>query len=57
MRLSNIHNIEEFFKVVDSCEGNVYLISSDGDTLNLKSQLCKYVAFSEIFSSDNRNGN
>ena len=50
MKLNNITNIEQFFQLVESCEGNVYLITSEGDSLNLKSQLCKFIAFSEFLT-------
>ena len=50
MKLNNITNIDQFFQVVESCEGNVYLVTSEGDYLNLKSQLCKFIAFSEFLT-------
>ncbi|MCR5109056.1 MAG: polya polymerase [Lachnospiraceae bacterium] len=50
MKVSNIQNIDEFFKVVDSCKGEVELLTNEGDRLNLKSQLTKYVSLAKIFS-------
>ena len=50
MKLNNVTNIEDFFQVVKQCQGNVYLITSEGDSLNLKSQLCKFIAFSEFLT-------
>ena len=38
MKLFNVKDTEEFFKVVDQCKGTVELVSSQGDRLNLKSQ-------------------
>lgn len=34
----NLHDIDvtKFLAVLDTCEGNVYLITSEGDRLNLK---------------------
>lgn len=51
MKLYNVTNVEKFFKVIDSCAGKVELVTGEGDRLNLKSKLCQYVAFAEIFSN------
>ena len=51
MKFYNIKNLEEFFKAIDRCEGKVELITGNGDRLNLKSNLCKYVAFSSLINS------
>ena len=51
MKVSNITDVEKFFKVVDSCKGRVELVTGDGDRLNLKSQLTKYVSLATIFSN------
>lgn len=52
MKLYNITDIDAFFNLVDSCDGGVYLVSTEGDKLNLKSKLCQYLAMAKIFSSD-----
>ena len=52
MKLYNITDIDAFFNLVDSCDGNVYLVSTEGDKLNLKSKLCQYLAMAKMFSSD-----
>ena len=52
MKLNVIKNVTDFFEAVDSCEGNVYLTTKDGDKLNLKSELTKYVAVANIFSNN-----
>lgn len=49
MKLKNIHNIEELFKVIDECEGKVEIIGED-IRLNLKSKLSQYFALAQIFS-------
>ena len=38
----SLHNIDvaEFLAVLDTCEGNVFLVTNEGDRLNLKSKLC-----------------
>lgn len=51
MKVQNISNIEEFFKVVDSCNGKVELVTGEGDRLNLKSKLSQYVSMANIFSN------
>ena len=51
MKLYNVKDVDKFFKVVDSCAGKVELVTGEGDRLNLKSKLCQYVAFAEIFSN------
>ena len=51
MKVTNISNIEGFFKVVDSCNGKVELVTGEGDRLNLKSKLCQYVSMANIFSN------
>ena len=50
MKIMNINNIEEFFKVVDSCDGKVELVTDEGDRLNLKSKLTQYLSLAELFS-------
>lgn len=52
MKINNIKDINKFFTVVDSCEGRVEIVSKEGDRLNLKSQLTKYVSLAKIFSSE-----
>lgn len=51
MKVTNITNIEGFFKTVDSCKGKVELLTGEGDRLNLKSKLCQYVSMANIFSN------
>jgi len=52
MKIENIKNVDEFFKVVDSCKGKVELVTGEGDRLNLKSKLSQYVSLANIFSSN-----
>lgn len=52
MKLYNITDIDTFFNIVDSCDGGVYLVSTEGDKLNLKSKLCQYLAMAKMFSAD-----
>ena len=51
MKVTNIKNIDGYFKVVDSCKGRVELVTGEGDRLNLKSKLCQYISMANIFSN------
>lgn len=51
MKVTNIKDIEGFFKVVDGCKGKVELVTGEGDRLNLKSKLSQYVSMANIFSN------
>ena len=50
MKVLNISNPEAFFTALDSCKGDVFLMTSEGDKINLKSKLCQYIALSKMFS-------
>ena len=52
MKIQNIKDSEAFFKVIDSCEGKVELVTGEGDRLNLRSKLSQFVSLSSIFSAD-----
>lgn len=45
-----VEKLDDFFKVVNSCEGNVYLESPDMK-LNLKSKLCQYLTLAKLCSA------
>lgn len=47
LQLHNI-NVQEFLSVLDSCKGNVYLVTREGDRLNLKSKLCQLVGLTQL---------
>lgn len=48
-----LHNVDfnDFIKAIDECKGDVYLETSDGDVLNLKSKLCQMIGLSTILSN------
>lgn len=50
MKLKNIKEVEEFRKVIKSCEKDVYLKSPEGDVFNLKSSLSEYIALGRLLS-------
>lgn len=51
MKIQNIDNVENFFKVIDECKGVVELVSEEGDRINLKSKLSQYLSMATIFSN------
>lgn len=51
MKITNISDINEFFKVVDECKGRVELTSSEGDRINLKSKLTQFVAMAQLMNT------
>lgn len=51
MKIENISNVENFFKVIDECKGPVELVSPEGDRINLKSKLSQYVSLASMFSN------
>lgn len=51
MKINRIKNVTKFFEFVDECEGGVFIKSTDGSIINLKSELTKYYAVANIFSA------
>lgn len=45
-----MHDIDmaDFIKTLDSCKGDVFLETSEGDVLNLKSKLCQMIGVANI---------
>ena len=41
-------NIKDFVAELDNCKGNVYLTTSEGDKLNLKSTLCRMIGITRL---------
>ena len=48
----DVHTVDfhELCSVIDRCKGNVYLVTADGNTLNLKSKLCQLLGLTKILS-------
>lgn len=46
----SLHNVDvaQFLAVLDTCEGNVFLVTNQGDRLNLKSKLCQIVGLTKL---------
>ena len=51
MKINQITNAQEFFKVVDDCKGRVELLTGEGDRLNMKSKLGQFMSMTQLFSS------
>lgn len=49
MKIDKLTDIEGFLEVVNSCHGQVEMVTGEGDRLNLKSKLCQIIALSTIF--------
>lgn len=49
----SLHNVDfgDFIKTLDHCKGDVFLETSDGDVLNLKSKLCQIIGIANILKS------
>ena len=47
----SLHNIDvvKFLAVLDTCEGNVFLVTNEGDILNLKTKLCQIDGITKHF--------
>ena len=45
--LRNI-DVSKFLTVLDTCKGNVYLVTREGDHLNLKSKLCQLIGLTQL---------
>lgn len=47
IKLYNL-NAATLIDVVDKCKGNVYLVTEEGDKLNLKSKLCQFMGLARL---------
>ena len=52
MKIYNINDVENFLEIIKKCKGSVELVSTQGDRLNLKSELTKYLAISRLFNDN-----
>ena len=50
MKLVNVNNVDGLFKVLDTCEGDVYLVSKEGDRINLKSKFSQMLFTANLFN-------
>lgn len=52
MKIYNIDNPQKFLDIIKQCKGEVELVSKQGDRLNLKSELTKYIAITQLFTDN-----
>lgn len=47
-----IHNIDfnKFIEALDTCKGDVFLETNEGDSLNLRSKLCQIMGIANILN-------
>ena len=50
MGILELHKLDfgKFIEAIDQCKGNVWLVTSEGDKLNLKSRFCQLLGIAEI---------
>lgn len=41
-------SIQDFTKAISECKGDVYMVTAEGDRLNLKSKLCQLIGFAAL---------
>ena len=42
--------LSEFVKTLDNCKGQVFLVTEEGDRINMKSQLCRMIGIHHIIA-------
>lgn len=52
MKLRNIDEVNAFVDAIENCKKDVYLIDRNGDKLNLKSAICRYVGIGKLVSGE-----
>lgn len=51
MKLTNVHQIDDFLDAVRRSNGDVFLTSMYGDKFNLKSEMSKYLAIAALLGN------
>ena len=53
--MSNVHNVDlhdvdvqKLCELIDKCKDDVYLMTEEGDRLNLKSKLCQMIGLTKL---------
>lgn len=41
-------DLRSFTELIDSCEGDVFMVTPEGDKINLKSTLCQIIGFTRL---------
>lgn len=48
--------LKDFVKVLDECRGKVFLVTDEGDRINMKSQLCRMIGIHHIIEGGTFSG-
>ncbi|MEF9865827.1 MAG: hypothetical protein RR576_02240 [Oscillospiraceae bacterium] len=46
-------DLKDFNDVLASCKGDVFMVTPEGDRLNLKSKLCQLIGFTKLIEGGN----
>ena len=49
-------DLKDFTEVLNSCEGDVFMVTPEGDRLNLKSTLCQLLGFTSLIEGGRVSG-
>ena len=49
IKLTKVNDIDRFMKLVNGYQGEVKIVSDQGDEINLKSKLSQFVALAKLF--------
>ena len=49
-------NVEELLLAIDSCSGDVYFVTNEGDKINMKSQLCRMIGILSVIEGGQFSG-
>lgn len=54
----DMHDIDlkEFNEVLAACKGDVFMVTPEGDRLNLKSRLCQLIGFTKLIEGGQHRG-
>lgn len=52
MKLRNIDEVNAFVDAIEKCKKDVYLRDRRGESLNLKSAICRYVGIGKLVSGE-----
>lgn len=50
MKLTNIQDVDGLFRTLNQCKGEVWLVSKEGDRINLKSKLSQMLFTANLFT-------
>lgn len=55
MKLTNIQDVDGLFRTLNQCKGEVWLVSKEGDRINLKSKLSQMLFTANLFTTSTIN--